>query len=173
MLSSTTTICDGRHRKKPTSMTDISGERSGPAEADAGLGLRPKNIGARVKRVEDRRLLAGQGMFTADRFVPGALHVAFRRSDHAHALITRIDTSAAAEIPGVFAIYTARDLDDLVEPVHTTSRMSDYHATEMYPLARKRSAMSVSRLSPFWPKTDTSPRTRSLGSRSLTNRSEQ
>jgi aerobic carbon-monoxide dehydrogenase large subunit len=119
-------------------MTDISGERSGPAGADVGLGLRPKNIGARVKRVEDRRLLAGQGMFTADRFIPGALHVAFRRSDHAHALITRIDTSAAAEIPGVFAIYTARDLDDLVEPVHTTSRMTDYHATEMYPLARKK-----------------------------------
>jgi carbon-monoxide dehydrogenase large subunit len=119
-------------------MTDISGERSGPAGADVGLGLRPKNIGARVKRVEDRRLLAGQGMFTADRFIPGALHVAFRRSDHAHALITRIDTSAAAEIPGVFAIYTARDLDDLVEPVHATSRMTDYHATEMYPLARKK-----------------------------------
>jgi carbon-monoxide dehydrogenase large subunit len=119
-------------------MTDISGERSGPAGADVGLGLRPKNIGARVKRVEDRRLLAGQGMFTADRFIPGALHVAFRRSDHAHALITRIDTSAAAEIPGVFAIYTARDLDDLVEPVHAPSRMTDYHATEMYPLARKK-----------------------------------
>jgi hypothetical protein len=26
--------------------------------ADAGLGLRPKNIGARVKRVEDPRLLS-------------------------------------------------------------------------------------------------------------------
>ena len=119
-------------------MTDISGERSGPAGADVDLGLRPKNIGARVKRVEDRRLLAGQGMFTADRFVPGALHVAFRRSDHAHALISRIDTSAAAEMPGVFAIYIARDLDDLVEPVHATSRMTDYHATEMYPLARNK-----------------------------------
>jgi carbon-monoxide dehydrogenase large subunit len=48
-------------------------------------------------------LLTGQGSFTADRIVPGALHVAFRRSDHAHALIASISTSAAAEVPGVFA----------------------------------------------------------------------
>jgi hypothetical protein len=40
--------------------------------ADAGLGLRPKNIGARVKLVEDPQLLTGQGAFTADRIVPGA-----------------------------------------------------------------------------------------------------
>jgi carbon-monoxide dehydrogenase large subunit len=109
---------------------------AGLASADVGLGLRPKNIGARVKRVEDRRLLTGEGMFTADRVVPGALHVAFRRSDHPHALISRVDTSAAAEIPGVFAVYTARDFDDLVEPVRAPSRMQGYHATAIYPLAR-------------------------------------
>jgi aerobic carbon-monoxide dehydrogenase large subunit len=41
------------------------------AGAKVGLGLRPKNIGARVKRVEDPRLLTGQGAFTADRLVSG------------------------------------------------------------------------------------------------------
>ena len=106
------------------------------AKADPVLGSRPKNIGARVKRVEDRRLLTGEGMFTADRMVPGALHVAFRRSDHAHAVISGIDTAAAAEMPGVFAVYTAQDLDELVEPLRAPSRMQDYHATELYPLAR-------------------------------------
>ena len=69
----------GDAEERPASVTD--------ARVDPILGLRPKNIGAPVKRVEDRRLLTGQGMFTADRIVPGALHVAFRRSDHAHALI--------------------------------------------------------------------------------------
>jgi aerobic carbon-monoxide dehydrogenase large subunit len=108
------------------------------AGADVGLGLRPKNIGARVKRVEDPRLLTGQGAFTADRIVPGALHAAFRRSDHAHALIQNIGTSAATEMPGVFAVYTAQDLRDLVEPVRATSRLKDYHATELYPLARHK-----------------------------------
>ena len=77
-------------------------------------------------------------MFTADRLVPSALHVAFRRSDHAHALISRINTAAAAEMPGVFAVHTARDLDDLVEPVRAPSRMENYHATELYPLARNK-----------------------------------
>jgi len=48
----------------------------GHTGANVGLGLRPKNVGAPVKRVEDQRLLTGQGMFTADRIVPGALHVA-------------------------------------------------------------------------------------------------
>ena len=98
--------------------------------------LRPKNIGARVKRVEDPRLLTGQGAFTDDRTVPGALQVAFRRSDHAHALISHIDTEAAAALPGVFAIYTAPNLPGLVGPLRATSRMPDYHPTEFYPLAR-------------------------------------
>ena len=119
-------------------MTDRLDQAVGLAGADVGFGLRPKNIGARVKRVEDRRLLTGEGMFTADRIVPGALHVAFRRSDHAHALISRIDTSAAGEMPGVFAIYTAEDLDDLVGPVRAPSRMQNYHETEIYPLARNK-----------------------------------
>jgi carbon-monoxide dehydrogenase large subunit len=42
------------------------------AGAKVGLGLRPKNIDARVKRVEDPRLLTGQGAFTVDRLVSGA-----------------------------------------------------------------------------------------------------
>ena len=97
--------------------------------------LRPRNIGARVKRVEDPRLLTGQGMFTDDRRVAGALHIAFRRSDHAHAAITGIDTAAAMAMPGVFAVYTSQDLDGLVAPLRATSRMRDYHPTALYPLA--------------------------------------
>jgi carbon-monoxide dehydrogenase large subunit len=105
---------------------------------DIGLGLRPKNIGARVKRHEDRRLLTGHGAFTDDRIVPGELHVAFRRSDHAHALIASVSTAAAAEMSGVFAVYTAQDLHDLVEPVLASSRLKNYHATPLYPLARDK-----------------------------------
>ena len=119
-------------------VTDVSKRAFGLEVAHVGLDLRPKNIGARLKRVEDPRLIAGQGSFTADRIVPGALHVAFRRSDQAHALISSISTSAAHEAPGVFAIYTAQDLHDLVEPVRASSRMTNYHATALYPLARDK-----------------------------------
>jgi len=101
-------------------------------------GLRPRNIGAWIKRVEDRRLLTGLGTFTADRAITGALHVAFRRSDQAHALISSIGTTAAAAVPGVFAVYTAQDLRDLVEPVQAVSRLKDYHPTPFYPLAREK-----------------------------------
>ena len=101
-------------------------------------GLRPRNIGARIRRVEDRRLLTGLGTFTADRAITGALHVAFRRTDQAHALISSIGTAAAAEMPGVFAVYTAQDLQGLVEPVQAVSRLKDYHPTTFYPLAREK-----------------------------------
>jgi aerobic carbon-monoxide dehydrogenase large subunit len=100
--------------------------------------LRPKNIGAPIKRVEDPRLLTGAGMFTDDRAANGALHLAFRRSDHPHALIRHTDTTGARNVPGVVAVYTADDLRDLVAPLRATSRMADYHATELYPLARGR-----------------------------------
>src|SRR6202140_4500130 len=107
-------------RKGPTSMTDGRKRAFGVEGADVGLGLRPKNIGARVKRVEDPRLLTGQGSFTADHIVPGALHVAFRRSDHAHALIERFSPSAAAGVRGVFPISPPQDLHDLAEPVRAS-----------------------------------------------------
>src|SRR5579863_8690875 len=100
------------------------------------FAVRPGNIGARIKRVEDPRLLTGQGTFTDDRVVGRALHAAFRRSERAHAVIARLDTSAAAASPGVIGVYAAADLAGLVEPVQAISRMPDYHPTALYPLAR-------------------------------------
>lgn len=97
---------------------------------------RPKIIGARVKRTEDPRLLTGLGAYTDDRQAPRALHVAFRRSDQSHARIAAIDCSAARNAPGVVAIFTAEDLGDLVKPVVATSRMPNYYATPILPLAR-------------------------------------
>src|SRR5215813_9689918 len=104
----------------------------------AHIELRPRNIGSRIKRVEDPRLLLGQGMFTDDRMVPGSLHVAFLRSIHAHALIAYIDAGRAPGMPGVVGIYTAQDLEGLVGPMRATSQMRNYHATSMYPLARSK-----------------------------------
>ncbi len=96
---------------------------------------RPKIIGARVQRVEDPRLLAGQGRFIDDLNLPGTLHVAFARSDHAHARIVEIDSAVAARMPGVTAVFTAADIADLMQPIRATSRMADYHATELPVLA--------------------------------------
>ncbi|MDQ2804422.1 MAG: molybdopterin-dependent oxidoreductase, partial [Pseudomonadota bacterium] len=97
---------------------------------------RPGLIGARVKRVEDPRLLTRRGSYTDDKQVPGALHVAFRRSDHPHARILATRLDAAASMPGVIGVFDAGTLDGHARPVRATSRMKDYHATELWPLAR-------------------------------------
>src|SRR5258705_7905185 len=66
--------------------------------------------GARVNRIEDRRLLTGRGTYVDDVVLPGMLHAAFVRSPIARGRITGIDISAAKDLPGVFAILTADDL---------------------------------------------------------------
>jgi len=66
-------------------------------------------FGARVQRLEDDRLLRGNGRYTDD-IDEGALEAVLVRSPYAHARITSIDVGAAREMPGVVAVYTAADL---------------------------------------------------------------
>jgi aerobic carbon-monoxide dehydrogenase large subunit len=99
------------------------------------IHARPKIVGARIKRTEDPRLLTGLGAYTDDREVTRALHTAFRRSDQSHARIRAIDCAAARAAPGVVAVFTAEDLAD-VKPLVATSRMKNYYATPILPLAR-------------------------------------
>jgi len=63
-----------------------------------------------VRRVEDPRLLKGNGRYTDDITPAGALHAVVLRSPHAAARITGIDSAGAKAVPGVAAIYTAADL---------------------------------------------------------------
>ena len=104
----------------------------------AALDLRPKIVGARIKRTEDPRLLTGLGSFVDDRQVAGVLHAAFRRSDQAHARIRAIDTGAAQAAPGVAAVFTATDVERGVKPLRATSRMRGYYATAIRPLAHEK-----------------------------------
>jgi carbon-monoxide dehydrogenase large subunit len=62
-----------------------------------------------VRRVEDPRLLKGNGRYTDDIAVPGQLHAVVLRSPHAHARIASIDTADAAALPGVHAVLTGQD----------------------------------------------------------------
>jgi carbon-monoxide dehydrogenase large subunit len=96
---------------------------------------RPKIIGARIKRTEDPRLLTGGGAFTDDRHPAHMLHVAFRRSDQSHARIRAIDCAAARTGPGVVAVLTAQDLAGRVNPLVAVSKMPNYYATPIVPLA--------------------------------------
>jgi aerobic carbon-monoxide dehydrogenase large subunit len=69
-------------------------------------------IGQRLLRKEDPVLLTGEAVFANDMKVPGALHMAVLRSPYASATIVSIDTSAAASMPGVRAVYTGAELTD-------------------------------------------------------------
>lgn len=67
-------------------------------------------LGNAVLRKEDPGLLTGVNQYVDDMKLPGMLHVAFVRSTVAHARLGAIDTSEAASMPGVVAVYTADDL---------------------------------------------------------------
>ncbi|MCB0074065.1 MAG: xanthine dehydrogenase family protein molybdopterin-binding subunit, partial [Caldilineaceae bacterium] len=75
-----------------------------------------RTFGQPIKRNEDPRLLTGRALFTDDVDLPGMLHVAFVRSQYAHAHIRGVDVSAAQAMPGVVAVYTAADLGDYWQP---------------------------------------------------------
>ena len=79
----------------------------------------PKLIGQRVKRREDPRLIQGRGTYVDDVKLAGMLHLAFRRSDVAHGRILSIDTSAAEALDGVEAVFTGRQMAELVGPLPT------------------------------------------------------
>ena len=75
-----------------------------------------RQIGERVRRNEDARLLTGRALFVDDVRLEGMLHVALLRSQHAHARLLGVDVSAARRRPGVVAVYTAADLGDYWRP---------------------------------------------------------
>ena len=64
--------------------------------------------------------------------------MAFRRSEQAHARIVSMDLSAARAVPGVIAVLSAADLQGLRGPVLASSRMKNYYATPIWPLAQDK-----------------------------------
>jgi carbon-monoxide dehydrogenase large subunit len=87
-------------------MTEISARLAGPLPGGSILGTR-------VLRTEDPSFLTRGAVYTddlVDERLVGAVHVTFVRSPVAHARITAVDSSAAADAPGVVAVLTADDL---------------------------------------------------------------
>jgi len=95
-----------------------------------------KMVGARVKRIEDPRLLRGEGAFVDDIHLPGVVHMAVLRSPHAHARVHSVEVAAALTVPGVLDAFSAADLgpDPAAIPVLFPAETSK--ATHQYPLAR-------------------------------------
>src|SRR5215813_7693190 len=94
-----------------------------------------KYVGQRVKRTEDPRLIKGLAHYVDDIRLPDTLHIAFVRSIYAHARITGIDTTAAANSPGVVAVYTGKDIAEKVGPVPCAAALPDLKVPDYRVLA--------------------------------------
>lgn len=70
--------------------------------------MRKPFIGQPLPRFEDRRLLTGQGRFTDDIRLEGAVFAVFVRSPHPSARIVAVKTGAAAGMAGVLDVITAQ-----------------------------------------------------------------
>src|SRR5213594_2005109 len=79
-------------------------------------------IGQGIKRVEDVRLLQGGGRYLDDVNVPGQAHAVIVRSQHAHARLRAVDTTAALRAPGVLAVFTGADVEGLGTMTMTLKR---------------------------------------------------
>ncbi len=79
-------------------------------------------IGKPLPRLEDARLLRGEGRYSDDLVIEGMAHAAVLRSVHAHARLLSIDTGPARRYPGVLAVLTGADvLADRIAPVPHTA----------------------------------------------------
>ncbi len=69
-------------------------------------------VGKSQPKVDGVKLVAGHRAFVEDMVEPGACVLKMLRSPHAHAVITKIDTSKAEKVPGVVTIITHKNCPD-------------------------------------------------------------
>ena len=67
-------------------------------------------IGDAPKRSEDERFVTGRGAYLDDLAFPGVAQAVVLRSPHAHAVIKRLDASAARQARGVLAVLTSTEV---------------------------------------------------------------
>ncbi len=95
-------------------------------------------VGARVQRVEDRRILTGRGHYIDDVQLPDMLHAAFLRSSDPHAVIVSIDVAEASLAPGVVAVFTGEDIKAVTKPLEGGIALPGLRTPEFYALATDR-----------------------------------
>ncbi|MEM8623758.1 MAG: xanthine dehydrogenase family protein molybdopterin-binding subunit [Pseudomonadota bacterium] len=74
-------------------------------------------IGQHVQRVEDLRLLRGEGAYVDDHRLPGQAHAALLRSPVAHGRIVSVTLGPARQLPGVLLAWSHRELGDTLHPM--------------------------------------------------------
>jgi xanthine dehydrogenase YagR molybdenum-binding subunit len=85
-----------------------------------------KVVGKGVPRVDGYDKVSGSAVYTSDVMLPNMAHARTLRSPHAHARITRIETSGAVNMPGVLAVLSVVDAPD-IDWYGNTSKLFDRH----------------------------------------------
>ncbi len=67
-------------------------------------------IGQSIPRVDALAKVTGKAIYPGDIRLPDMLHMKILFAGRPHAIIRRLDTSAAEALPGVVAVFTARDV---------------------------------------------------------------
>ncbi|MGB0843171.1 MAG: xanthine dehydrogenase family protein molybdopterin-binding subunit [Alphaproteobacteria bacterium] len=95
-------------------------------------------VGQSVRRVEDQRLLTGNGKFSDDLSKEHQLHAVFVRSPHAHALIKSVDITEAIQSNGVVRVYTGADLLAAnVQPIGIRTELTNIDGTPLFVVPRQ------------------------------------
>lgn len=92
-----------------------------------------QGVGARVRRKEDARLLAGRGQFVGDIKLPNLLEVAFVRSPVAHGWLRAVIKPKGHEAQ----VFTMDDLAG-VRPIRAVSGLAGFKPSNQWPLAREK-----------------------------------
>src|ERR1051326_231857 len=92
-------------------------------------------IGAHRKRVEDPRLLRGEGQYVDDLKLDNVAEVAFVRSAYAHARIAALYVDAARAAPGVLAVWTGAEVRDLPRMPTRARGVEQHHVSPLPALA--------------------------------------
>src|SRR5579863_2935672 len=102
------------------------------------IEMAEKYFGKRQKRTEDPRLIQGLAHYVDDIKLADTLHAVFLRSMYAHARIKSVDTSAAAKVPGVVAVYTGKDVSAKIGAVPCAASLPDLKVPDHRVLATNK-----------------------------------
>ncbi|MFJ4208709.1 xanthine dehydrogenase family protein molybdopterin-binding subunit [Paenarthrobacter sp. NPDC089675] len=106
-----------------------------PLQLSGRRGQTPSADVRSVRRLEDERLLAGNGRFHENIRIDGLMYVAFVRSPIAHGRILEIDATAAIERASAFAVITSDDLPSMTIPARQPTPGLDFTRYLQPPLA--------------------------------------
>ena len=80
------------------------------ARGEVPVLVNPGGVGTNTVKYEAEALALGDRGYIDDIRIPGMLHAALVFTQHARADITAIDATAALQMPGVHAVFTAADI---------------------------------------------------------------